>query len=433
MPLFRRLAAACLSISILALGAPPAYAGTPTPVELLDLIAGNPRLAAAGAATEIAEARLDSALSALRPRLQFKADAKRFQSMRQVETRNSDVVSSLEIVQPIYDFGRSFAVVDAARADARAQQAGALDVRNQLMLEGLALYYELHASDLDVQALQEDSTIAFFRMTRQIGKDLVGAADPIDLVDLRAKSERARYIYYSARSRNQELRLRLFELTGVAFDETTFTPSPPERGPFEVDVAKILGQAETALPALDALRRRKQAFAARHDAVGLAPRIEAYGRLSESTRNSRGRDDWALGARLVVPLYEGGARQAERARFGAEARRVEAVIEARRRALRREVHIAVLARNDNWRRIQAARIAYKAARRRLLLEQLQRNQDRQASIGSMSARLTHVEAELVRAIGAYRVAGARLAALMGLHPGISFTADFLEDLKVAAQ
>ena len=431
MRLFRPLAA--ILISVIALGPVGVFAGVPTPLELLDMIAGNPRLAAAQASSDIAAADLEAALSALRPRLEFNADAKRFKSMRRVESRDSDVYSRLEIVQPIYDFGRSYGAVDAARADAKAQVATALGVRNKLMLKGLALYYELHASDLEVQALQEDNTIAFFRFSRLAEKDLVGAANPIDIVDLRGQAERARYTYYSARGRNQELRLRLVELTGAAFDETTLTPSAPEQGPFEVDVDKIIARAEAALPELDALRRHKQAAAAKQGAAGLRPRIEAYGRLGESTRNLRGREDWALGARLVVPLYEGGKHNADRARFGAEVRRVEAEIESRRRALRREVHLAVLARSNNWLRIEATRTAYKATRRRLYLEQLQRNQDRQASIGGMSARLTHIEAELVRAIGAYHVAGARLAALMGLHPGDGFSANFLEDLKVATE
>ena len=421
-------------LGIVFLGGPnAARAGTPTPVELLGMIADNPRLAMAHAASDIARAHLQAARSALRPHIVFSADAKRFQSMLQAETRTSDVVGRLEVVQPIYDFGRSFSGIDAAAADARAQQASALDVRNTLMLEGLALYYELHASDLDVQALHEDNTIAFFQATRLAEKDAIGEANPIEVIDLRGKAEHARYILYNARGKNRELRLRLYELTGVSFDETTLTPSPPDQAAFEVDADKVLAQAEKGLPVLDALRLHKQSFTARQDAVGLTPRIEAYGRLNESTRNLRGRDDWALGARLVVPLYEGGARQATRARLGAEARRVEAEIETRRRALRREVHVAVLARSNSLLRIGAARTAYKATRQRLYLEQLQRSQDRQASVGGMSARLTHLEAELVRAIGAYHVAGAHLAALMGLHPSDSFKPNFLEDMKVAAE
>jgi len=408
-------------------------AGTPTPVELLGMIADNPRLAMANASTDIAEANLEKALSALRPRAEINLDAKRFKSMRAIESRNSDVYGRLEIVQPLYDFGHSSGNIDAARSDADASRSNALTVRNTLMLEGLAQYYALHASDLDVQALQEDNTIAYFRATRLADKEAIGAANPIDVIDLRSKAEKAQYIYYSARSHNREIRLRLQELTGLAFVETTLTPSPPDDGPFEVDVEKILERAEGALPELVALRRHKQAFVARQDAAGLRPRVEAYGRLGESTRNLRGREDWALGARFVLPLYAGGEPGAMRARFAAEVRRIDGAIEARRRALRREVHVAVLARNDNWVRIRAARTAYKATRQRLVLEQLQRTQDRQASVGGMSARLTHIEADLVRAIGAYRMAGAQLSTLMGMHPGESFDANFLEDMKVAAE
>jgi len=408
-------------------------AGTPTPVELLGMIVDNPRLAMANASTDIAKANLDRALSALRPRAEINLDAKRFKSMRAIESRNSDVYGRLEIVQPLYDFGRTSGSIDAARSDAEASRSQALTVRNTLMLEGLAQYYALHASDLEVQALQEDNTIAFFRASRLADKEVLGAANPIDVIDLRGKAEKARYIYYDARSHNQEIRLRLQELTGVAFVETTLTPSPPDDGPFNVDIDKILELAEGALPELVALRRHKQAFVARQDATGLKPRVEAYGRLGESTRNLRGREDWALGARFVLPLYAGGEAGAVRARYAAEVRRIDAAIEARRRALRREIHVAVLARNDNWLRIRAARTAYKATRQRLVLEQLQRTQDRQATIGGMSARLTHIEADLVRAIGAYHMAGARLSTLMGMHPGESFTANFLEDVKIAAE
>jgi adhesin transport system outer membrane protein len=411
----------------------PVRAGVPTPAELLGMIGDNPQLAMANASTDIATANLEKAMSALRPRAEINLDTKRFQSMRAVESRNSDVYGRLEIVQPLYDFGRSSGAIDAARSDTDARRSKALTVRNTLMLEGLAQYYALHASDLDVQALQEDNTIAFFRASRLQDKVAVGTANPIDVIDLRAKAEKAQYSYYGARSHNQEIRLRLQELTGVAFVETTFTPSPPDDGPFEVDVDKILERAESALPELVGLRRHKQAFVARRDAVGLRPRVEAYGRLGESTRNLRGREDWAVGARFVLPLYAGGEPGAERARFAAEIRRIDGAIEARRRALRREVHVAVLARNDNWVRIRAARTAYKATRQRLVLEQLQRTQDRQATIGGMSARLTHIEADLVRAIGAYHMAGARLSTLLGMHPGESFKANFLEDVKVAAE
>ncbi len=410
-----------------------AAAEIPTPSELLDLIAGNPRLSIAAADTDIAEARLAAAMAALRPRLDAQVNARRMSSMNPRETRDSDVFSHLEVIQPIYDFGRSSSKIAAARAETEAAEAAARSVRDALMLEGLALYYELHASDLEVQALQEENTIAFFRFSRLQEKDAVGAANPILLLELQGRAEKARYDYYRAQSHNAELRLRLAELTGAPFKTSTLTPAPAETGPFELDVAALIARAETALPALEELRRHRAALEARRGAGGLTPRIEAYGRLGESTRNLRGRDDWALGARFVLPLYHGGIEKSDQAKLAAEIKQADSRIQLRRQALSREVSVAVMHRSDAWRRTVAAKTAYKAARRKLYLEQLQRNQDQQGSIGGESARVTRIEAELVRAIGAYAVSGARLATLLGEHPVRGLAPDFLEDLKVVEE
>lgn len=413
--------------------ASPLRAEVPTPPELLDLIAANPRLAGAAASTDAARANLDEARAVLMPRLEARVDAKRFSSMRASVSRNSDVFSRLEVVQPIYDFGKSYGHIDAARAETMAREQEALVLRNTLMLEGLALYYELHASDLEMQALQEDNTIAFFHYGRMLEKDAVGDANPIELLDLRAKMEVARYAFYSARSRNGELRLRLAELTGEPFTESTITPIAPDVAPAELDFDKLITLAEIAQPEMEILRRRKAAMAARRDAAGLKPRIEAFANVAEATYNRSGRDDWALGARFVVPLYEGGKRTADQARLGAEMRRLNAEVEVLRRSLERRLRVEAMSRADAWQRIVAAKAGYKTLRRRLYLEQLQRSQDRQASVGGMSAKLTHMEAELARAIGAYVLAGAKLATLIGGHPRDALQANFLEDMKSVEQ
>ncbi len=411
----------------------PARAEIPTPGELLDLIAGNPRLAIAAADGEISAARLEAAMAALRPRLQAGVEARRLNSMNPRETRDSDVFGHLEIVQPIYDFGHSSGKIEAARAETEAAEAAARTIRNTLMLEGLALYFELHASDLDVQALQEENTIAFFRFSRLQEKDAIGAANPILLLELQGRAEKVRYDYFRAQSRNAELRLRLSEMTGAPFKDSTLTPAAPESPPFELDLAALIARAEEALPELEQLRRQRAALEARRAAVGLTPRIEAFGRVGESTRNLRGRDNWALGARFVVPLYHGGMEKSDHARLTAEIKQADSRIQLRRRALSREVSVAVMDRGDAWRRTVAAKTAYRAARRKLYLEQLQRNQDQQGSIGSESARVTRIEAELVRAIGAYAVAGSRLATLLGEHPARGLAPDFLEDMKVVEE
>ena len=406
-------------------------ASVPTPEALLQLISRSPLLAADAASADLARARLDQALSSLRPRLTGKVDGKRFSSMLPGETRDSDVRSSLELVQPVYDFGRSYSNINAARAGQAAEDQDGKIRLNNLMLEGIALWYELHASDLEVQALQEENTIGFFIASRLEEKDVVGDANPIELMDARAARDKARYVYFKARSANLGIRLRLQELTGEAFTETTLTPDVPEDPAFEVDTEKMIALVQQTYPLLQSLKSKRDAWQARARASGFFPRVEAYGKVAESTRNMRGRDDWAVGARLIVPLYDGGQGASKMAQGLAESTRLEAQIADVQRGLVRKTQMAWMGRKDARLRLSAARTAYKAGRHKLLLEQLQRSQDREASVGGATARIGHVETELVRAIGDYRIAGLHLAVLLNRPLVESFTPNFLEDLKVA--
>jgi outer membrane protein TolC len=405
----------------------------PTAEELIRLLATSPLLVRGGASRDIAAAKLEKALAALKPKLTGRLDGKRFSSMRTAESRNSDVLGSLEIIQPIYDFGRTHGGIDAARAEMAALSFDSKITVNHLALEGMALYFELHASDLEVQALQEDNTIAFFRAARLEEKDVLGDANPIELMEARARSGTARYVYSKAKSNNLGIRLRLEELTGKSFTETTLTPDMPEDDVFEFDLQKMIALVQKSHPLVQSLKAKRDAMQARANGAGLYPKLEAYGRVNESTRNLRGRDEWALGARLVVPLYDGGVKSSEEAQWLAKRRQLEADITDINRSLVRKTHLANLARQDARMRLAAARMAYKAGRQRLLLEQLQRTQDREASVGGATARIGHIETELVRALGAYRIAGLQLAALLGRPLIESFAPNFLEDLKIAAQ
>ena len=81
-------------------------AGVPTPIELLDLVADSPLMDQARALTDIVEARAEGVLSKTGPRIRFMSQAKRLRSMNSAETRNSDILNRIEVVRPLYDFGR---------------------------------------------------------------------------------------------------------------------------------------------------------------------------------------------------------------------------------------------------------------------------------------------------------------------------------------
>ena len=93
-------------------------------LELLALIDANGKYAFAAAAADIgiAKARLEEANSALYPSLSLDATGQRYQSTPKYREDNAEVYGTLEVVQPIYDFGQSGAEIAAADSEVAAAQ-----------------------------------------------------------------------------------------------------------------------------------------------------------------------------------------------------------------------------------------------------------------------------------------------------------------------
>jgi outer membrane protein TolC len=405
------------------------------PAELLELIKTNGKYAFAAAAADIdaAQARLDGALSNLFPKLTGTVSAKRFESKKRAETRNSDVISKLELVQPIYDFGQTYSRVKAARSNKLAAQERLRIARNIVLQEGLAVFFNLHTSDLTLHSLNQAHAQAYVRWNRSKERLSLGRTDAIDVSERLALVEQTRLLYYRQRSLNGSLRLRLEDLTGTAFSgEMIDSPKPPASRPKNVDMDKLLALAEKNNPEIAALARHAEALAFERDGTAARPRIEAYGNLVGNTREAKGRDDWAFGARLTIPFYDGGVKEAERSRLSAEHRGVMAEFEVRRRNLRRQIREGVLARNDSWQQIIAAQAELDVAGRRLAQRQRLYEQERVADLGTGMIDFSRSEATLMQAIGAFYVDSARLAALIGEDPSRGMKVNFLVEIMGSA-
>ncbi|HEC91106.1 MAG TPA: hypothetical protein ENI55_05510, partial [Alphaproteobacteria bacterium] len=83
--------------------------GLPDARKTLELIEANGGYAFAAAAADLsaAKAQVNGARGRLFPRLTYTATARRLDSKVAGETRNSEVRSSLELAQTIYDFGET--------------------------------------------------------------------------------------------------------------------------------------------------------------------------------------------------------------------------------------------------------------------------------------------------------------------------------------
>ena len=127
----------------------------------------------------------------------------------------------------------SLALITGAPLAANAQMpqtdaeliAQMTDASNDDILEALALFYDLHVSELDVQLKHEENTGAFFgiRNAQRSGGDVLHA-------EQRARDTRK--AWDSAREGNVALRQELNMITGVDFpDSMTMAPDAPFEKP----------------------------------------------------------------------------------------------------------------------------------------------------------------------------------------------------------
>jgi hypothetical protein len=119
------------------------------------------------------------------------------------------------------------------------------EARNTVLLEGLAVYFDLHASELLLRSLYENHSSAYVRWNRAKKRQTMGREDPVKVAERLSHMEWTRLAYYRERSRNQQLRFRLETLTGSPFgDELVNPPKGPERAPPKIDLEALIRAAK---------------------------------------------------------------------------------------------------------------------------------------------------------------------------------------------
>lgn len=403
-----------------------------TPEQIVRFIEENGEFAfaAAGADIDAAKARLSKARAALFPRLTFSAAGQRYQSTQQYRADDAEVVASLEVVQPIYDFGKSYDAIKAERSSIEAAEKSYVSARNTVLLEGLAAFYNLHASELLERAVYEAHSSAYVRWDRFKQLERYGQKSLLDVSEWLFKVEKTRLIYYRERSRNNALRLRLEELTGKPFTgEFVNPPEPPKGKIVDFDPEKVADAVEKKNLALAALGKRVQALRFKREGTVSLPKLEAFANVDHSSRDLRGRNEWAVGARLNWNIFDGGVTRAERSRLAARESKLSALFEIKRRAVRRKAQNLVMNINDSWQQIVSSLARKSFLSKRLLRRQEMYQQERVTDLGTAMIDDTRGESELVRATGAYYVDMARLMVVMGESPAKIFDKNFINTLK----
>lgn len=313
-----------------ALAAGPARAESLSDV-LAEVYRTNPTIEAARARLRETNERVPQALSGWRPTVTVNASAgQRTVDTADPLTRSGDstpVSGSLQVRQPLYRGGRTFAEVDRAERQVAAQRAVLAATRQRVFARAVRAYADVRR-DRRILELTERNV--------EILRELVSATrDQLDEgFTTRANRAEAESRLSGARARREEARGAL-EASRARFEEVVGRPpaelepiAAPPGVPEGLEAAVALARAEN--PRVAAARLRAEAARAGvRVAVGqLLPSLSLQGTLrrqDDVARSGVKQDSAAVSLNLEVPLFQAGAAHSRvrQAKQAASRRRVE--------------------------------------------------------------------------------------------------------------
>ncbi|MDE2089289.1 MAG: TolC family protein [Gammaproteobacteria bacterium] len=418
----RRVIACALAVCCAPAGADDQPAPLPDPLTLeyaLSLAAGaHPDLQQARALLERARAERRQVEARTGVRADIEASALWVDpAPLSPDTSHNDSNAKLVVRKRLYDFGRSRNRLAAADADVKGREWLYIDARRGRRIDIMRRYFDVLLADLRYSRDNEAMAVAYVDLDRLRKKRKLGEVSDITVLKADSEYQTIRRARYASDAARRITRARLAEALNRPGDLPGHLaePSLPENARALPALDKLTDQALRDNPVLRAMHERLAAARERVQAAraGGNPVVSGLLEGAEYHRLFGSRDRWRAGVTLEVPLFTGGAVQAEVARALADAH----VLEARFARRRMDVRQAVL---DTWERIQVLRVQRQEARaladyrdlyldRSRALYQLELRTD----LGDSMVQLS--EARLRRAETRYQLAlsWARLDALTG--------------------
>ncbi len=334
-----------------------------------------------------------------------------------IEPSNNDSWAALRLSKQLYDFGRTDGLNQAAEAELRQRQLLLVDTRQQRRIAIMSRFFDVLLADLEQAWNTEAMAIAFIRMDRARSRRELGQANDLELLELEAGYQKLLTRQRSSQARQRATRSRL--ALALAHPEQLpadlVTPELPalKREPGEVEVLVDLALSDN--PELQALRKAVSAAEKRVQAAGAGNGAVLRGELEGAAYNRVMGSSNPFTAALVldIPLYTGGAVEAEEAHQRALMREKQAELSLRELDVRQSVL-------DLWLEIQTLQIRQREVETRGEFRELDYDRSRSlyemevaSDLGDAQTRIS--EHRLLQARNKYELAlaWARLDALTG--------------------
>ncbi len=260
---------------------------------------------------------------------------------RRAYSTNNDSWARFKASRRLYDFGAADAAREAASAAVRGGEWAYLDARQRRRLEIMARFFDVLVADLEYARDTEEMATEYVTYDKAVQRNELGRLSDIELLEADKNYQAAlqRRRLSQARQRASRSRLAIALNRPEQLSAELQAPRLPDLERELGELEPLVAAALEANPRLQAERSQLHAAEDRVRAARLSYRGELRGEFEAGAYNRRfARDDpFAAGLVLELPLYTGGAKDAELAKAWAEVRERRAGIARQELELRQAV------------------------------------------------------------------------------------------------
>lgn len=388
----------------------------------------NPRLSAARFRWQAATEQAARVRGLSGPHLRLSADALHYSWLPPSKANslgpgNEDYLLNLDATKILYSPSLR-AQLGIADADILIAAERVRRTRQQVLYDVAASWYEVQRNQKRLEA--DQASLKQLESHEQMVKEYfrLGKVAELDVLQVGVRVADARQRLISSENELRLATLRLRNAMGMGTSETLEVPPPPDSirpsiGPFP-DLQEQIEQAWQKRP--EALAAKAQIVRGqaerRQAAAGLQPEARAVANYNREGTSWPELDQWFIGVRATLPLFDSGVTRHATAAAGANIEASKAELETVRQLVQLEVTQAQLRLREGAERVAATRAAVDEARRALDIE-------RRAYEVGMSTILDVLDTETamtraaynyIDAVFTYHTAEAQLDLALGTDP-----------------